>query len=564
MTDSSPRIHPALPALAIAALAVLCYLPSLDGGFLWDDTAVSQNPLLKGGWAGLRNLWLAPSLNAQEEHYWPLTYTVFWAQMQLWGMHPPGFRVVSLLLHAANSVLAASVLRRLGARGAWLAGAIFAVHPVHAESVAWIVELKDVLSALCYLLSFGAFLRFAESRGKRWLVASLAAFAAGMLSKSVVVTLPVGLLIALAWREGRAARRHLPALALFLVLGAAFVALDLAVVAGAAKMQERFTPVERVLIAGRAPWFYLGKLLWPVDLVAVYPKWNLAAGNPLAWFWPAATLALVAVPWGLRRRLGNAPAAATAFYLVTLSPMLGLIPFSFLEYAYAADRFQYLASAGPIALLGAGIASLAPASGGRRAKPAAATAVILVVILSCATAVQALYYRNTAALFRRTVAANPDSKGARMVLGQALMNEEGDLDGARQQFLAALRLDPAYAEAHFSLGVLFVKGGQPAEGARRFAEAARLRPADERTFQNLGIAHSMAGDHRAALDAFTSATRLNPAMAGAHAGRGTALAITGDRAGAIAALRHALALDPGLEEARRNLRALESPTTGSR
>ena len=217
----------ALAVLGLTILVCVGYYPSLAGGFVWDDIAFTDEPVIHA-WSGLWNIWFSPGDIRQENHYWPIVYTTFYLEHKLWGLDPLGYHAVNLVLHLVNSLLVWRLMGRLGVPGAWLVAVVFAVHPVHVESVAWIIERKDLLSGLFYLTAFLTWIRFAETPSvKRYLVA-LVLFVAGMLSKSIVVTLPAALLIWHWWRQGNIKPLDVARLAPFFLVGFAIGLADFA------------------------------------------------------------------------------------------------------------------------------------------------------------------------------------------------------------------------------------------------------------------------------------------------------------------------------------------------
>ncbi|HUI07690.1 MAG TPA: hypothetical protein VL486_11875 [Verrucomicrobiae bacterium] len=215
-----------LLATALVVLVLVAYLPALRGGFLWDDNAyVTENQALRTP-NGLGEIWFKPGTTPQ---YYPLVFTSFWLEYRLWRLQPFGYHLVNVLLHAANAVLLWRVLRRLEIAGAWWAAAIFALHPVMVESVAWVTERKNVLSCLFYLLAALAYFRFrpltngsvVRARDWRFYPLSLAFFLCALLSKTVTCSLPAVLVLLLWWKGGRIEKRDARALAPLFGLGAA-------------------------------------------------------------------------------------------------------------------------------------------------------------------------------------------------------------------------------------------------------------------------------------------------------------------------------------------------------
>ena len=271
--------HPWLCALALVALTLLSYAPALDGGFVFDDSMYVTGDGRLETVSGLGEIWTEVGGPDYRHQYYPLTSSAFWVQYQWWGDRPVGYHLVNVLLHALNAVLLWRLLRRLGLPAAWLAAAVFAVHPVHVQSVAWISELKNVLSTAFFLSSMHLFVRYLGLVASRspagWVTYGLgvALFVCALLSKTATCLLPAALLLVVWWKRGRVDRRSLLAVAPLVVLGAAFVLMTVYLEShyrahGAAYAHSG---LERLLIAGRALWFYAAKLAWPAKLALIYP-----------------------------------------------------------------------------------------------------------------------------------------------------------------------------------------------------------------------------------------------------------------------------------------------------
>lgn len=296
--DPARPPRPWVGALALLLGVALCYLPVRHAGFVWDDDGnVTGNVTLRDG-AGLRRIWTDPTANQQ---YYPLTHTSFWLERRLWGLRPLGYHGVNVALHAASALVLWRTLLLLGVQGAWLAAAIFAIHPVHVESVAWITERKNTLSGVLFLAAALAGVRFLGiapvPRGDgggapprrdrlRWYVLCAALFVCAVLAKSTASLLPVVLALLLWWKAGRLAPRELLPLAPLVLVGAA-TGLNTAWLeqhhVGASGEEFAHTLAEKFLIAGRASWFYLDKLLFPAELSFIYPRWRIDAGDVLAY-----------------------------------------------------------------------------------------------------------------------------------------------------------------------------------------------------------------------------------------------------------------------------------------
>ena len=361
---------PWLLGCLLIVVTVMAYLPARNAGFIWDDDDyVTNNPLLTAP-DGLWRIWF--SLDSPSQ-YFPMTYTVFRMEHALWELHAAGYHWVNILLHAANAVLVWRLLKALLIPGSWLAAAIFALHPVHVESVAWITELKNVLSLFFFLLALMAWLRFVDEqqnideRPKRfwrfyWL--ALVLYFLALFSKSTVCVFPVVMLLALWLQKKSISRIRLVQAVPFLVLSLGMGLLTM--------WWERFHQgthgsgfsmglTDRILVASHAVWFYAGKLAWPAGLSFSYPRWNVNSADPLAYGWLAAGLGLCGLVYFNRRFvgrfLGRSIEAGILFFVVCLSPLLGFIMLYTFRFSFVADHYQYLASIGLIALAAGGIST---------------------------------------------------------------------------------------------------------------------------------------------------------------------------------------------------------------
>ena len=542
----------ALAVLALAALAVGCYLPALSAGFVWDDRIFAR-ALAVRDWDGLWRIWFSPSEIEDEGHYWPLVYTSFWLEHKLWGFAPAGYHAVNVLLHAANTVLVLRLAGRLAVPGAWLVAAVFAVHPLHVESVAWIIERKDLLSGLFYLAAFLAWLRFAdEPRAGRHYVLALALFAAGMLCKSIVVTLPAAFLIVLWWKRGRVRGSDLSWVAPFFVVGAAIAAADMSFYDAREPLSLGYTAVERLQIAARALWFYAGKLLWPGGLAVIYPHWGTGAGDPVAWGYVLASAAAAAVLWFARGRVGRGPLAGVLYFAVTLSPVLGFVDYGYMQFSFVADRHQYLAGMGLMAVLAGAAARGAdrlPAAAWRRCAAGAAAAVL--AVLAALTWRHAGIYRDGVTLFTHIVAHNPTARFAHRNLGEALTVEDR-WDEALAAFRVAAEQAPDDDRDHSNVGGALVVLDRLDEAEERLRHALSLDPKSTYALQNMASLAVRRKRYGEALDLYRRLVGVSPRNPSAHHGVGTALYFLGRPAEALKALERALALDPARGDIRTN------------
>jgi len=548
------RLLAPLAALALLGATLAAYLPAIRGGLLWDDAAHITAPRLRS-WHGLRDIWFR--LGATQQYY-PVLHSAFWLEHRLWGDSVLGYHLLSVVLHAASACLFAQVLARLspGGRGwdgaEWLAAAVFALHPVCVESVAWISEQKNTLSLVLYLLSALAYLRFDRARAGRWYLLAFALFALALLSKSVTATLPAALLLAVVFRRRAFSFRRdaLPLLPWFAagVSSGLFTAWVEREFVGARGPAFDLGLAQRCLLAGRVVWFYLGKLVWPRNLIFIYPRWHVELG----WPWVAGVAALAALLgacWAVRR-WSAAPLAGFLFYVGSLFPALGFFNVYPFLFSYVADHFQYLASLGVIAVAAVGGAELSRES----RRPAARSAFWFVAacvlgLLFTLTRDQAGHYSDAVTLYEDTLAKNPGCWMADNNLGVCLI-DRGPLQGAIARLRRAIELKPDYADAHNNLGnALSRLPGGSAEAVAEFEAALGLDPGMAEAHANLGLALvAVPGREAEGIAHLRAALREgydDPQFADLHAALGSALVRQpGNEAEGFRELAAALRLKP--------------------
>ncbi|HEY4233171.1 MAG TPA: tetratricopeptide repeat protein [Lacipirellulaceae bacterium] len=564
-----PRVAAALAAICL--LAFLAYLPAMSCGMLWDDDAHITKHELRSS-EGLYRIWF--ELGATQQYY-PLLHTAFWVEHKLWGDSMVGYHIANLTLHLAAMCLVFLVVKRLKIPGALLAAAVFALHPVYVESVAWITEQKNTLSAIFYLGALLVYLKFDESRRRAPYLAALVLYALALLSKTAVLTLPAAILVIFWWQRGTLSWRHdvLPLLPFFM-LGGALGAVTAYVewhIVGATGDAFRLSLVARLLVAGRAIWFYLGKLIWPVDFIFSYPRWRLDPSNWWQWLFPVAALATTVALW-LARRRWRTPLAGWLFFVGTLLPVLGFLNVYLFLFSYVADHFQYLASLGVIvpaaAFLTLGVGRL-PA----RDRWIGRTALVaLVGVLSLLTWQQCQTYSDVPTLYQVTIDRNPDCWMAHNNLGKYLI-DAGKNQEALDHFNASLRLKSDYPEAHNNRGVALTglgrydaaveefeetfrlehHGIEPQNSGERSSRSRQAQDDDAKVHVNFGIALKHLGRIQEAIEEQRAALRIQPDLAEAHGNLGIALFTAGKREDAVDQLRAAVKLKPELADAHSNL-----------
>ncbi len=518
--------------------AVLCYIPAMRAGFVWDDDLlVTENPLVKGA-DSLPYVWAS----AAATDYTPLTTTAFWLQWRLWRDNATGYHLVNILLHALSALLLWRVLARLAIPGAWLGALLFAVHPVNAASVAWISELKNDLSLAFYLAAIAAYLRFLDVRKAPPYFLALLAAACALLSKGSTVILPIVLLLCAWWKLRRVARADFLALIPFVLLSGMAALVTIHFQSRVIDTGVLPTPLPaRILRAGHALWFYLGKDLWPLHLCAVYPKWT--PDHSVLPLLLASLLTLLL--WLGRGRIGRGPFFAWACFVTALLPVLGLLNMTFLDQAWVADWWQQLALPAVTALFAAGVATVwhRASSPARRAGVGLFVAGIA-IFLGARTWSEASGYESMEIFCRRTLAGNPDSWTAHNNLGD-VFNSQGRLDEAAREYQAALRLKPSNASAHSNLGIVFARLRRYDEAIAEYRAALRGVPESPKVWFNLGNALRAEQRNDEAIEAFSRTIDENARWTAPRYEMGTILL---DQGRAVEAGRQAqtiVALDPG-------------------
>jgi tetratricopeptide (TPR) repeat protein len=554
----------------IFGTTLLAYFPAFQGGYIWDDAGHVTRTDLQS-LHGLGRIWC--EIGATQQYY-PALHTAFWVEHHLWGDSPLGYHLINVLLHATAACLLGIILRRLAIPGAWLAALLFALHPVCVESVAWIAEQKNTLSAVLYFSAALAYLRFDEKRKGAPYALATGLFAIALLTKTVTATLPAALLVIFWWKRGRLAWRDFVPLAPWFALASAagwVTAWFERTRIGAQGADFSLTLVQRGLLAGRVIWFYVGKLVWPADLIFIYPRWTVDSAQAWQWLFPLAALALLAGLWLGRQR---GALAGVLFFFGTLFPALGFINvFPFL-FSYVADHFQYLACVGLLAMGAAGLTAFLTRFSPRVGR---LLCTLMMVGLGTLTWRQSAKYRDAVTLYESTLAENPACWLAHNNLAMLLANAgrtpeaiphleqalhlrpdfpeaENNLgDDLRQlgrpreaipHFERALRLQPDFAEAHCNLGVALMMTGQTANGITEFKEALRLRADFPLARFNLGLALADNGQTAEAIGDFAEAVRLKPDFGQAEFNWGIGLALTGRFPEARAHFERALQLEP--------------------
>jgi tetratricopeptide (TPR) repeat protein len=454
---------------------IIAYIPALKGGFIWDDPDyVTNNHALRSA-EGLWDIWTNPRSIPQ---WYPLVHTSYWIEYHLWGLNPFGYHLVNVLLHAGGALLLWKLLKKLNVPGAWLAAAVFALHPIHVESVAWVTERKNTLSAFLYFGAALAYLRtiFAEplkddsalagslatretsiilGRDWMWYAIAFVLFAGAMFSKTVSCSFPAAVLLMIWWKRGRLRLRDVYPLIPFFILGIA-LAMETSHLektrVGASGPEWTYAPtlvgelVFRTLVAGRAIWFYAWTNLCPINLAFIYSRWHIAIASWWQYLFPISVALVVFSLYFLRRKIGRAPLVAILFFIGTLFPALGYFNVYPMRFSWVADHFQHLASVGFTTLFAAIIWRFMPSERARWIVSA-----VILLPLAILTFRQTTVYEDPVTLWQDTLRKSPNSWMVYTNLGNALV-QEGKIDEAIPYHEQALKLAPNLHDTHWNVG----------------------------------------------------------------------------------------------------------------
>jgi tetratricopeptide (TPR) repeat protein len=481
---------------------LLAYQPVWHAGFVWsDDNFLLDNPLIKqaDGW---RRFW-SDSLGMG---YFPLTSTALWLEWRIWGTAPLGYHLVNVFLHLLNATLIWRILTRLKIPGAALAAAIFALHPVCVESVAWVTEVKNVLSLAFFLGAVLSYLKFEDSGQTRWYWLAAGGFAAAVLSKTAAVPLPLVFLGLAWWRRGRLewadARRSAVFFALALTLGLLAVWFQQHQEPDIQSVRQEGFPA-RLAGAGWAVCFYLYHSVLPLNLGFIYERWQINPSLAQSWLPDFLIVLVMAAGWRFRGRWGRPWLFSMGYFTVMLLPVLGFLNIYFMRYSLVADRWQYFALIGPVALAAAGMTQ------GLRGRIMPALAGTLLIALGCLTWRQCGMYSNAETLWLTTLARTPQSYVASYNLGCALL-KEGRPDDAIHSLLLAENLRPDSAEASYNLGCAWLLKREPDKALPYLKKTVALQPGHAKAWCNLANVQSLRGETPQAIASYRKALSIEP------------------------------------------------------
>ena len=559
-----PKRRKAFVLLLLAGIVLIAYgavghFPFIN---LDDDLYITENAQVQQGLSWDSVLW---AMTALEEAFWhPLTWLSHMLDYQLFGLNPAGHHLTNLLLHLANVLLLFGVLHQMtGAvwRSAFVA-ALFALHPLNVESVAWVAERKNVLSTLFWLMTMGAYVRYVRKPVWQRYVGMMGIFVLGLMAKPMLVTLPCVLLLLDYWPLGRLGKewkgfaRRLPRLVveklpLFIPVAAASVlAIQAQSQAGSLPSWEGLTLGARMANAVLSYGLYLKKLVWPTDLAVFYPhpesSWEIGSvalaalvlgGISLGVWWQGRSYRYLVVGW--------------LWYLGTLFPVSGLIQVG--GHAMA-DRYAYVPLMGLFIMVVWGARELAKTLGLGKAWLVGASLGVL-MMMTVLVHLQLSYWRSSMTLFQHALDSTEDNHMAHSNLGIAFLQED-DLDDAIDHFYKAIEIRPRFAVVHSNLGIALRRKGLLDEALKHSTRAVQIDPDLARAHNNLGIVLFQKGRANEALQHFQKALELKPDYATSFYNMGVVLEDQKRMEEALESFRQALRLDPHHSQAEEHLALL--------
>lgn len=494
--------------IILTVLLLLAYRPAWHGTPIFDDAMRLPKPDDRSV-AALGRIWIEPSASHQ---YHPLVDTVFWLESRLFKQWMLGYHFVSILLHATAALLLFRILRRLSIRGAWLAATLFALHPVQVESVAYLAEIKNTLSGVFLFAALLAYLRYDRERDRKSYGLACVFFIVGLFAKASTAYLPVILLLIAWWKQGKLEwRPNVKPLLPFFSVG---IIAALATIWFERRMGNAgivIPPIDRLLIAGRAFWFYVGRIFWPANLRMFYPRWTI---DPSVWWqylFPTAAVALFAAAWRLRRRC-RWLWTALLFFFLTLIPFLGFFDVRMFRFQFVSEHFEYLPIMGVVVPLSAGVAiTLHRWHDWRRFTAQAAIALVLTV-LTFLTWQDSGAFRNAETCYRDSIAKCGESWIAHMNLG-IILTAQGRSSEAEVHLRKALELNPPEVDSvsgiHLDLGQVLRQQRRLDEAIEEFQESIRLS-ADFRAYDAIASIQHQRGEMREAIANYRKAMELAP------------------------------------------------------
>ena len=530
------------------------YLPAIHGGPIWDDDYMLMfNPVFKEPHALWRTFF---DLQANRVYY-PLTLSALFIEFKLFGLQNlTGYHIVNILLHSTNAILCWRLLTQLQVRGAFVIAAVWALHPINAETVSWITEHKNTLSGLFYLGTMYALLRYYQvikpekSPRGRWYALALIGFAAALGAKSTAVTLPAAALLLVWWKNGRIGITQILAIIPFLMIAAASGALTQYVethITAGWDPAWGISPLQKILVAGRALCFYTSKLIWPARLSFAYPRWIANPQIIWQWFFPIAVIAVLTGLWLARRRIGRGPITGLLFFCGTLTPALSFFHVLFQRYSFVADHFQYLAGLGMVAVVVGSTASI-----GMPRKIELSVSATIILTLWILTFQSAHRFVNDETAWGSALEVDAGNPIANLNYGTDLKNRRV-YDEAVIHILRAASSPMLAPNVSMMMGEIYEANRNYPMALQCYERAAQLASPEPLPHLQYGSMLLVTGQLSAAAEQLQTAIDLNPKLAEAYDNLGVCLLHMGQPQQARHQFEIALSLEPTLPLVRKHL-----------
>ncbi|MBF0286412.1 MAG: tetratricopeptide repeat protein [SAR324 cluster bacterium] len=499
--------------LCLACITLIVYYPAIQAEFIWDDFHFFINDPLIGSADGLWKIWFDPGTDGW--NYWPITRTAFWIQRQLWDLQPLGYHVVNIVFHFLNATVLWLALKRFQIKGAWLVGLLFAIHPVHVASTAWVTELKNTLSGFFYLLSIWSFIYFDHRKKWHWYFISLGLFACALLSKSTTIMLPVLLIASRLWFQREWQKKDILCLIPFflLALGSAYVSIWFeSQYIGTRTAGFSLNWIERIQVAGHVPFFYLDKLLFPYSLIAVYPKWKIMM-TQLSLYLPILALgAGCAITLWRYQQWGRPVFLSVGAFIVTLFPVLGLLKISGFTITYVWIHHAYLPSVPIFILLGSWgmllrdyfyqysvtAVKMLPEGMG----------ILFFCVLGMLTWNQVHIYKNEEILWKDAVKKTQSSWMAFQNMG-IVYRQKNETEKALEYLNKALQIEAHRSSTYYHRGGVYVSLGQYEQAIEDYNKAISLTSDVADYYNDRGIAYHKLHQYEQAIEDYHRSIELD-------------------------------------------------------
>ncbi|MBN1901498.1 tetratricopeptide repeat protein, partial [Candidatus Sumerlaeota bacterium] len=478
---------------------------------LWDDNVfLTDNPLIISQ-TGLKDFWLS----TKAPDYFPLTSSMLWVEWRIFGDNPVGYRIVNILLHGISTILIFLILKELGIPGAFLCAALFGLHPVHVESVAWITQRKNALAMAFYLLTILCFVKSDKTNNKRLYILSLVFYILSLFSKTAVVTTPFVLLGCLLWMKRKIPSKDMARLVPFFVLSITLGIVTMwfqqnRAIAGDVIRTDGF--LSRFSIAGRAVWFYIHKTIIPFNLAFAYPRWEIPSVS-LSSFIPAIMILVLIILFFMKRKTWGAPFLfASGYFLITLFPVLGFMNIYYMRFSLVADHWQYFSSISIIALVVGGASWFVKKKGHALSSSGVIAGFLLVCLFFILTFKRNHVFKDPEILWRDNIKRYPEAWLSYKGLADTL-RKRGKPEEAIVRAREAVRIKPDYSDAYTLLGMIHSESGDMEAARENYLLAVKYNPRDFMAHNNLGAVYHSMGEWEDAEKSYTKALELNPEMA---------------------------------------------------